>query len=389
MACNISKIILSSLLAIAFYNGNAQKNKPAKATINTSSFQNSTHHWYDIFDKSNVINPVANQPRYSNTDIIPIGENILLYQKKNGGWPKNYDMLAILKESQKDSLEKVKNILNTTFDNSTTYSHVACLAEIYHITKLEKFRAGALRGIKFILKAQYPNGGWPQYFPLVKNYSKEITFNDDMFTGIMNLLKAMKEKKTPYSFVSENLRKKISVAWDKGISCILKTQINDNGYPTAWCQQYDATNLQPAWARSYEPPSICNNESAGVILFLMSIDKPITPIIKAVDHAVNWFNESRIYETRMVTVAAKDTIFQFRHSTTDKVIIKDPSAPPIWTRFYELKTHRPLFCNRDGKVVYSLAEVARERRDGYGWYTYEPQKVLDKYPAWHKKVTGK
>jgi len=44
-----------------------------------------------------------------------------------------------------------------------------------------------------------------------------------------------------------------------------------------------------------------------------------------------------------------------------------------------------LFCNRDSKVVYSLAEVARERRSGYAWYTYNPQKVLAKYPAWSQK----
>ena len=65
--------------------------------------------------------------------------------------------------------------------------------------------------------------------------------------------------------------------------------------------------------------------------------------------------------------------------------MNDSSAAPIWTRYYELKTHRPLFCNRDSKVVYSLAEVLRERRDGYGWYTYEPQKVLKLYPTWQKK----
>ena len=74
----------------------------------------------------------------------------IFYQKDNGGWPKNYDMLAKLTPSQKDSLIKVKNILNTTFDNSTTYSHVACLATIYRATKLERFKAAAMKGIDFI-----------------------------------------------------------------------------------------------------------------------------------------------------------------------------------------------------------------------------------------------
>ena len=50
-----------------------------------------------------------------------------------------------------------------------------------------------------------------------------------------------------------------------------------------------------------------------------------------------------------------------------------------------MKTHIPIFCNRDSKIVYSLAEVLRERRDGYGWYTYQPQQVLDRYAAWRLK----
>src|SRR6185503_9583550 len=117
----------------------------------------------------------------------------------------------------------------------------------------------------------------------------------------------------------------------------------------------------------------------------MSIDKPSKKIITAVENAVAWFNQSKIYNTRIKTIAAPDTVYRFRRSTTDKIVVNDPAAPPIWTRYYELKTHRPLFCNRDSKVVYSLAEVDRERRDGYAWYTYAPQKILDRYPAWQQK----
>src|SRR4051812_36509052 len=119
------KIIAAFILVTTSLYCNAQKKLQSKViSIDTASFQNSAHHWYDIFDKSNVINAKTHQPRYKNTNIIAIGDNILLYQKNNGGWPKNYDMLAILTADQKDSLLKVKNILNTTFDNSTTHSHV-------------------------------------------------------------------------------------------------------------------------------------------------------------------------------------------------------------------------------------------------------------------------
>jgi hypothetical protein len=48
-----------------------------------------------------------------------------------------------------------------------------------------------------------------------------------------------------------------------------------------------------------------------------------------------------------------------------------------------------LFCDRNSKYLYSLAEVSRERRTGYGWYTYSPQEVLNKYPVWQKKWAPK
>jgi len=100
---------------------------------------------------------------------------------------------------------------------------------------------------------------------------------------------------------------------------------------------------------------------------------------------VAWFEDSKIYNTKVQTIPSEKMITPFRVSKSDRVVVNDSTAPPIWTRYYELKTHRPMFCNRDSKVVYSLAEVARERRDGYGWYTYAPQKVLNKYHEWQTK----
>lgn len=377
------KFIFASLLLFCF-RADAQNKKDGFASIDPEPFQNSAHHWYDIFDKTNIINPAPEQPRYKEADITAIADNILLYQKSNGGWPKNYDMFAVLTPAQKDSLLAVKDVLNTTFDNGTTYTHVDCLAGVYYKTKTKKYGAAALKGLDFILSAQYKNGGWPQYYPLEKNYSRHITFNDDVFTGIMEVLKEIVDKKPHYFFVDDSRRGQIKKAFDAGLACILKTQIRDSGL-TAWCQQHDEETLQPAWARAFEPPSICNAESANVVLLLMSIDKPSKEVIRAVQGAVAWFQQSAIYETRVRTVAAPVITYPFRVSKTDKVVAHDPKAPPVWTRYYELKTHRPLFCNRDSKVVYSLAEVDRERRDGYGWYTYEPQKALDLYTAWQKK----
>jgi PelA/Pel-15E family pectate lyase len=144
-------------------------------------------------------------------------------------------------------------------------------------------------------------------------------------------------------------------------------------------------HMQPAWARKFEPPSISNGESSEIVLFLMSLDHPDKNVINAVQSAVAWFEESEILNTRVKVIPAPTMQTPFRVSRTDRVVVQEAGAPPIWTRYYELKTHRPLFCNRDSKVVYSLAEVDRERRDGYAWYTYAPQKVLNNYHEWQKK----
>ncbi|WP_276482621.1 pectate lyase [Paraflavitalea pollutisoli] len=353
--------------------------------VDPKPFADNANHWYGIGDQHQMINPLPGKPRYQPTQLAEIGDNILLFQKDNGGWPKNYDVFAILTPAQKDSVSRWHNTVNTTFDNGSSYTQIGALSVIYANTQVAKYRDAALKGLDFLLAAQYANGGWPQFYPLEKKYSKAITYNDGAIEGIMRLLKDILNGLPQYAYVDVAYRQKIQAAFDKGIDCIVKTQINDAGVPTAWCQQYDEQTLQPVWARKFEPASICNAESAGLVGFLMSIDQPDQRVVAAVQHAVKWFQDSKIYHTRIETITAPPLETAFRLSTTDRVVVTDSAAPPIWTRFYELKTHRPLFCNRDSKLVYSLAEVERERRDGYAWYTYAPQTVLNKYVAWQKK----
>ncbi|MBS1512080.1 MAG: pectate lyase [Bacteroidetes bacterium] len=358
-------------------------------TIDIGIFSDASNHWYGIADKDAVIQPRPGHPRYPATNMRAIADNIILFQKDNGGWPKNYDMQAILTPDQADSVKQSKFVLNTTFDNRTTYSQISYLSKVYSFFHGEKYKAAALKGLQFILDAQYTNGGWPQYYPLEKNYSRCITYNDDAMGGIMWLLKDIDEHQPDYNYIDEPLRKKLVAAYLKGLNCIIKTQINDAGAPTAWCQQYDEVSLQPAWARKFEPPGICNSESVGLVLLLMSIKDPSLEVINAVKSAAKWFNDSKILYTKVETFAAPEMITPYKISRTDRRVITDSAAPPIWTRYYELQTHRPLFCNRDSKVVYSLAEVARERRDGYAWYTYEPQKVLKAYPQWLERIQAR
>jgi PelA/Pel-15E family pectate lyase len=203
--------------------------------------------------------------------------------------------------------------------------------------------------------------------------------------GIMELLRKFSGDDADFTFIDKKLKTKIERAIQKGLNCILECQIKEDNRFFAWCQQHDNKNFQPKDARTFEPASICNGESSGIVLMLMSIKNPDAKIINAVQSAVKWFNDSKINGIIVKEISAPRTEYKYHTTSMDKVIEADPAAPPIWTRYYELGTHRPLFCNRDGKPVYSLAEVDRERRTGYGWYIYSPQEVLDKYPEWQKR----
>jgi PelA/Pel-15E family pectate lyase len=366
-----------------------QKKKNGTTAIDIKDFEDNRHHWYDIRDEARVIDPLPDQRRYPPSDVAKIADNILLYQKSNGGWPKNYDMLAVLTDGQKSNLQKVFNERNTTFDNGATYSHVEYLARAYTQTNDARYRDASLRGIDFILWAQYPNGGWPQFFPDTSGYRKYITFNDGAMPGIMKVLYGILKNSDEYSFVDDARRVKIQDAFRRGVACILRCQIVQNGRLTVWCQQHDQRDYRPQKARSFEPASLCSSESAELVIFLMSLENPDTSIVRSVQSAVQWFRDSEIHGIRVETVSAPTVVYQYHTTDIDKVVVNDPNATPIWARMYELGTNRPLFCNRSEQVVYSLAEVDRERRTGYAWYTYDPEGMLKKYETWSKNLQQK
>lgn len=363
----------------------AQNSIENSTAISLSDFYDSAHHWYDIHDEERIIEPLPKQKKYKEDEIRAIADNILLFQKNNGGWPKNYDMQAVLTEEQKLAVLNAKTETNTTFDNGATHSQIIYLAKVYSATGEEKYKEGCISGIEFILKAQYPNGGFPQFYPDTSGYRKYITFNDGAMIGVMNVLYNVVKGSADFRFADDSLKNRIKQAYTKGLDCILKCQIKENGQLNAWCQQHDNNNFMPRSARTFEPASISNMESAGIVKFLMKIKNPDQKIINSIQNAVKWFNNSKISGIRFETISAPKTDYQYHSTDEDRIVVKDPDAPPIWARFYELKTHRTLFCNRDGKPVYSLSEVERERRTGYAWYVYDPQEILDKYPDWQLK----
>lgn len=382
----LKTISIFILLFISFNHLHAQQ-KPA--TIDVSGFYDSKHHWMDITDHEQVIVPAKNQPEYKHSQVNQIADNILLYQQPNGGWPKNYDMLAILTDEQKAILAEHKDSNHTTFDNGATYTQIEYLSKAYSETKNENYKNAALGAINFILAAQYDNGGWPQFYPDMSGYRKYITFNDDAMGGVMNVLHDIVDNNKDYAFVNDQLMAKVQAAFSKGIDCILKCQVKENGKLTVWCQQHDNITLQPVGARTFELASKASEESSNIVALLMSIKNPDDKIIETVNAAVNWFKEVAIKNTSIKTIVAPAEVYKYHATSADRRIVVDSTAPQVWTRYYELETDRPMFANRDGKKVYQLSDVSRERRTGYAWYGYWPQKILNKYPKWLEKTKSK
>jgi PelA/Pel-15E family pectate lyase len=318
---------------------------------------------------------------YSTEEAIRIADNLLLYQRDSGGWQKNIDMASVLSEQDKARLRKAKNKNDSTLDNSATRTQMRYLAIIYQATGIERFKDAFLKGLDYVLEAQYDNGGWPQRYPKPTGYSKHITFNDGAMIGVLNLLRKIAGKKQPYIFVDENRRRRAEAAVPKGIECILKCQIVANGKKTAWCAQHDEKTFVPRKARSYELASISGAESVGIVRFLMSVDKPGKEIIEAVQAAVAWFDEARLEGIKKIRKQDPS-----KPGGRDTVVIEDASAPPIWARFYDIETNKPIFCSRDGIPKATLAEISHERRNGYSWLGYYATDLLaNDYPAWQKK----
>ena len=300
-----------------------------------------------------------------------IADNVLTWQTPHGGWPKSRDTAS-------EPFDGKSEDLHATFDNSATIGELRFLARAFRATNEPRYQQAFLKGLSHILEAQYLNGGWPQFYPLSKGYPRHITFNDNAMVRILELLRDVSES-SDYRFLKTEDRTKAEAAVTKGINCILRTQIKQNGKLTAWCAQHDENTLAPAWARSYEPPSLSGAESVGVVRFLMSIEEPTPEIIAAVEGAVEWFRSVAINGIRQEKFTDAD-------GQDDKRIVADPDAGPLWARFYEIGSNRPIFLDRDSVVRYSFSEIGQERRTGYAYYgSWAARLLTDEYPRWREK----
>jgi pectinesterase len=313
---------------------------------------------------------------YGSDESVRVAENVLLYQRNLGGWPKNTPFHLPLSETEKAKILKEKSSQDAIFDNGATTTEMRFLAKMFGKTGNETYKTAVENGLRFILKAQYENGGWPMFYPLKKGYYTHITFNDDAHARLLKLLKEINDQKPLFSFLSDQeLLTQSKNAWEKGIDIILKTQIIVDGKPTVWCAQHDETTFLPAKARAYELPSFSGAESVGLLEILMEIEPPSPEIIRAVQGGIEWFDTHRLKNTRWDN-------FINAEGKKDRRIVTDPVTGDMWGRFYDLETELPYVSDRDGIKKSTLEEIGYERRNGYSWYTDSALKVIKRYPLW-------
>ena len=329
---------------------------------------------------------------YGGAEARHIADVIVSFQIPSGGWGKNMNMDGAVRQRGESYVTDNNNRLPSpgdfdaardpnwhyvgTIDNDATTTELWFLAKVQaHVSHAdgEVYQRAFLRGVNYLLAAQYPNGGWPQVWPLEGGYHDAITFNDDAVHNSLELLMAVSEGKAEVSFAPSELRKQAASAVSKGNHCILETQVVLHDEKTVWGQQYDPLTLQPVAARNYEPASLSSEESADLLTYLMSLPRPSVEVREAVSAGVAWLRNHAI--SNLAVTGGRNT-------PEGRRVVAKQGAGPIWARFYSLETQKPIFGDRDQTIHDDMNEISRERRNGYAWFNEEPTNAIQAYQNW-------
>lgn len=331
---------------------------------------------------------------YGTPEARHVVDVIVSFQTPAGGWSKNLDMSGSVRvpgESYAaNNLSRYPGVDDFdapkdphwnyvgTLDNDATNTELHFLALVSGATPGaagDEYRASFLRGIHYLLAAQFPNGGWPQVWPLEGGYHDAITYNDNAVTESAETLTAVAEGKGDYAFVPADLRRQAAASAAHALQCILATQVVVNGKRTVWAQQHDALTLAPVSGRNYEPAALSSGESADVLLYLMQLPHPSPAVINAVNAGVAWLKAAAINGQEWVGG---------RGTPGGRHLEAKAGAEPIWARYYSISTGKPIFGDRDKTIHDDVTEISLERRNGYAWYSPGPQRALDAYTEWTK-----
>lgn len=300
---------------------------------------------------------------FSGPEARRIADNILSFQTPAGGWSKSVDLrLRPRAAGESYAAERNWHYIGT-FDNDATTEQLRFLAGAYRGHRDERYRDAFERGLEYVYRAQFPNGCWPQVYPLQGSYHDAVTFNDDALVQVLQLLRDVVD----LEFLSDAERRRATASLQAGIDCVLASQVEVDGVKKVWGAQHDPLTLLPVAARAYEHASLSGGESVDVLEFLMEIEAPDARIVEAVHAAAAWFRRTAIHG--------------YDYDISAGLVARE-GAGPVWARFYEIGTNRPIFSNRDAVIRYSWHELDDERRLGYAWYRDSATRALRTYDRW-------
>ena len=263
----------------------------------------------------------------------------------------------------------------TTLDDNVTQAAVRLLMRVDRELKFEdkKLHEAVLFALDQLIKAQYPNGAWPQRyhqfadpakFPVKKagypdswsrtwpgpDYRFLYTFNDNTISDLIDMF-----FEAGRIYGDDRYRR----AAEKGGEFILLAQMPEP--QPAWAQQYDV-EMRPAWARVFEPPSVTGGESQGVIrtLFVLYRETGDKKYLEPARRALDYLKRSALPPVENPSEARR----RFK------------PGEPVLARFYELKTNRPLYITKGTRV--SALDRGAINVDGYQ-LSYTDDSVITHY----------
>lgn len=177
---------------------------------------------------------------------------------------------------------------NATYDDHVTSDAGRFLLRFYMTTLESAYREPVMRMLNFLLISQYPNGAWPQRYPLrheyvhegLPDYTSFYTLNDGAAEHNVKLLLE--------AFDAFGDRRYWEAA-RRGVDVLIELQgpIGQGG----WAEQYDP-DMRPATARTHEPAGYVVRESRSVIdlLHLMFLRTGDARYLAPVPRCLDWFD---------------------------------------------------------------------------------------------------
>lgn len=352
----MKKIFTLAILLMTFMGMNAQSYKDLK--------------WGDICSGK------MGTEWYGSAEAISVADTLVSVQKTNGGWMKN-DQFHKLSTSELTARKKLsgdngRNI-HSCFDNYATTQEMRFLAKVYQQTHQQRFLDAFKRALDLIFESGNSlKGGWAQYWPLSSDkfsYQNYITFNDDLMLNMMRILQDISEQKGDFAgLVDDATREKCKAQWDKAIECVINCQIDDNGVKAAWCAQHDAADFLPTEGRPHEMPSVSGYESANLLYYLMSINKPSEEIQQSITAAVEWLKSHKYKENATVEDYTNAKGEADRH-------IVEKQGTNLWGRFIQIG-------GESGKKIYQkfydkLKARGKSRAHHLTGYSYPECDILE------------